>query len=131
MSKCKYCGVEGEWQPTQYGNRLFVNGQQHKCPEYAKYRQQQQATAPAPKPASQFAGRETSTTYVPQGYIQQNQEQQPQLQQMLETRLKDIELHQIDIEGFLAKINQKLDLLLSASVEDALGPKPMSGEDDQ
>lgn len=146
MARCKYCEqnnviTEGTWQQTQYGNRLFVNGQQHKCPYYKKPTQ----TAPQQfqQPAQQFANREKSDTYIPQGYVQGQhpapvtdeirKQQEQELMKLtqdvsaLNIRLADIQQYQIGIEALLAKLNQKMDLLLSASgVENALGPKALS-----
>jgi hypothetical protein len=115
MSKCKYCGIEGEWQQTQYGNRLFVNGEMHKCPNYQKAKgggQQQQ---------QQFGNRENSGTYVPQGYTQQTQQPQqisipqpapePAILTQIQTTLEAIQVALKDLKKGQELMSEKIDTL--------------------
>lgn len=95
---------------------------------------------------TQFQGREASNTFVPEGYVQQQQPEEPFVARPQQSSTQDseaikklgediktmnvqianIQQYQVGIDGLLAKVVQKLDLLLSASgVDEALGPKPL------
>lgn len=101
-------------------------------------------TARAQNTQQQFQGKEKSDTYVAKEYIQQPEEpfvarpQQSSAQdseaikklgediKTMNVQIANIQQYQVGIDGLLAKVVQKLDLLLSASgVDEALGPKPL------
>jgi hypothetical protein len=119
MSKCKYCGIEGEWQQTQYGNRLFVNGEMHKCPNYQKAKGGQQG--------QQFGNRETSNTYVPQGgYITEDRNKiqqlpaqipipqpapEPAILTQMQTTLEAIQVALKDLKKGQELMSEKIDTL--------------------
>ena len=133
MSRCKFCeqnGVitEGEWQKTQYGNRLFVNGEQHKCPYYVK---KPTPTAPAP---GVIQSRENSNTYIPPGYVQtpSSQVQQiptpqpstvdPAALEQIVTRLDGIDVKLSTVWTKLEMMNENVDKMLKM-VQDMTGDR--------
>jgi hypothetical protein len=124
MARCKFCEqnnviTEGEWQKTQWGNRLFVNGQQHKCQFYPG-KQQQSAQG-----GNQFQGREQSNTYVPQGYVQAPQQisvpqpaPEPAVLTQIQTTVEALLILIRDIKKTQDEIGERVDYLYKLEKSD-------------